>query len=79
MKDIAQEYFKDHREISKFLEVLLNTGGSYVKGEQQDTVYLNQLEPPAYQSAAEKLVARLNQFSPRTLGQEHKPLVISFK
>jgi hypothetical protein len=49
------------------------------KGEYQDTVYLNTLETPAYQAAAEQLVNRINQSSPKTLGQESKPLVINFK
>ena len=79
MKDMAQDYFKDYRELSKFLDVLLHTGGTYEKGEQQDTVYLNPLETPSYQSAADKLVVRLNQSSPATLGKANKPLLISFK
>lgn len=79
MKDIAKEYFKDYRELSKFLEVLLQTGGFYEKGEHQDTVYLNSLETPAYQAAAEKLVDTINQLFPTTLGKESKPLVLKFK
>jgi transposase len=78
-KDIAREYFKDYRELSKFLEVLMQTGGYYEKGEHQDTVYLNPLETPAYQAAAEKLVSIINQSSPKALGQGNKPLVINFK
>jgi transposase len=78
-KDIAREYFHDYRELSKFIEVLTQTGGYYKKGEYQDTVYLNTLETPAYQAAAEQLVNRINQSSPKTLGQESKPLVINFK
>lgn len=79
VKDIAREYFKDYRELSKFLEVLMQTGGYYEKGEHQDAVYLNPLETPAYQAAAEKLLSRINQLSPKALGQGNKPLVINFK
>jgi hypothetical protein len=78
-KDIAREYFHDYRELSKFIEVLTQTGGYYKKGEYQDTVYLNTLETPAYQAVAENLVIRLNQLAPRTLRQESRPLIISFK
>jgi transposase len=78
-KDISKEYFKDYRELSKFLEVLTQVGGYYEEGEYHDTVYLNSLETPAYQKAAEKLIDRINQSSPKTLGQENKPLVINFK
>jgi hypothetical protein len=79
MKDIAKEYFKDYREIGKFINVLMQTGGYYHKEEHQDTVYLNPLETPAYQAAAEKLIERINQMSPKSLGTESKQLVIKFK
>ena len=62
-----------------FLEALMQTGGYYENGEHQDTVYLNPLETPAYQAAAEKLVSRINQLSPKALGQGNNPLVINFK
>lgn len=79
IKDIAKEYFKDHREISKFIDVLTQTGGYYHKGEHLDTVYLNTLETPAYQAAAEKLIKKINQMDPITLGCNGKQLVIKFK
>ncbi len=79
MKDVAKEYFKDYRELSKFLEVLLHTGGYYEEGELQDTVHLNCLETPAYQLAAEQLINIINQQSPKTLGNDSKPLVLKFK
>ncbi|HCS73777.1 MAG TPA: hypothetical protein DIW17_07870 [Clostridiales bacterium] len=79
MKDTAKEYFKDYRELSKFLKVLLQTGGYYEEGEHQDTVHLNSLETPAYQLAAEQLINNINQQSPGTLGKDSKPLVLKLK
>ena len=52
---------------------------NYLKGEHQDTVYLNRLETPAYQAAAEKLIDKINQLSPKSLGMDSKLLVIKFK
>ena len=50
MVDEVKEIFHDHREISKFLSVLTQTGGYYLKGDEGDTVLLNSLELPAYQA-----------------------------
>ena len=79
MKDIAKDYFKDYREIGKFIDVLTQTGGYYLKGEHQDTIYLNPLETPAYQAAAEKLIDKINQMSPKSFRMNGKFMEIKFK
>lgn len=78
MVDEAKEIFHDHREISKFLSVLTQTGGYYLKGDGHDTVLLNPLELPAYQAGAERLLLKLNSQAFTTLGSTGKPLVIRF-
>ena len=79
MRDISKMIFKDYREISKFLTVLTETGGYYKAGEDKDELILNRLELPAYQSAAEILIEKINSNNPTTLGRESKPLFMTFK
>jgi len=78
MVDEVKEVFHDHREVSKLLSVLTQTGGYYLKGVESDKVLLNPLELPAYQAAAEKLLLKLNNQPFVTLGNPGKPLVIMF-
>lgn len=79
MRDIAKIIFKDHREVSKLLKVLTETGGYYKTSESRDMLVLNRLELPAYQAAAEKLIAKINENKPVTLGHKTKPLYITFE
>lgn len=79
MRDIAKIIFKDHREISKLLKVLTETGGYYKTSENKDVLVLNRLELPAYQAAAEILIAKINENKPMTLGHSTKQLYITFE
>lgn len=79
MVDEIKEVFNDHREISKFLAVLSQTGGYYIKGADCDTILLNPLELPAYQIAAEKLLLKIDNQPLFTMGKFKKPLVITFR
>ena len=79
MRDIAKIIFKDHREVSKLLKVLTETGGYYKTSESKDELVLNRLELPSYQAAAEILIAKINENKPVTLGHKTKPLYISFE
>ena len=79
MRDIAKIVFKDHREVTKLIKVLTETGGYYRSGEDKDELILNKLELPAYQAAAEILIKRINENKPMTLGHKTKPLYITFK
>ncbi len=74
----SKRFFHDHREVSKFLSVLTQTGGYYLKGDESDKVLLSPLELPAYQAAAERLLLKLNNQPFMTLGNSGKPLVIMF-
>ena len=58
---------------------LTETGGYYKTSESKDELVLNRLELPAYQAAAEKLIARINENKPVTLGHKTKPLYITFE
>lgn len=79
MRDIAKIIFKDHREVTKFLTVLTETGGYYKVGDDKDVLVLNRLELPSYQSAAEVLIDRINTNNLTTLGHKTKPLYMTFK
>ena len=79
MRDIAKIVFKDHREVSKLLKVLTETGGYYKTSEDKDELVLKRLELPAYQAAAEILIAKINENKPMTLGNKTKPLFITFE
>jgi len=79
MRDIAKIVFKDHREVSKLLNVLTETGGYYKTSEYKDELVLKRLELPAYQAAAEILIAKINENKPMTLGNKTKPLFITFE
>lgn len=79
MRDIAKIVFKDHREVSKLLKVLTETGGYYKTSEDKDELVLKSLELPAYQAAAEILIAKINENKPMTLGHKTKPLYITFE
>jgi hypothetical protein len=79
MRDIAKIIFKDYREVSKLLKVLTETGGYYKTSEYKDELVLNRLELPAYQAAAEILIAKINENKPMTLGHKSKPLCIIFE
>jgi transposase len=79
MRDIAKIVFKDHREVSKLLKVLTETGGHYKTSEEKDVLVLKRLELPAYQVAAEILIAKINENKPMTLGHITKPLYITFE
>lgn len=78
MVDEVKEIFRDHHEVSKFLSVLTQTGGYYLKGDESDTVLLNPLELPAYQAAAERLLLRLSNQSFITMGNAGKPLIMLY-
>jgi len=79
MRDIAKIIFKDHREVSKLLKVLTETGGYYKTSEDKDELTLKRLELPAYQAAAEILITKINENKPMTLGHKNKPLYITFE
>ena len=79
MRDMVKPFFKDYREIGKFLDVLTQTGGYYIKGEENDVIRLNALETPAYQAAASQLISKINELTPKILGTTNKNLIISFK
>ena len=79
MRDIAKLIFKDHREVSKFLTILTETGGYYKVGDDKDILILNRLELTSYQSAAEVLIDRINANNLTTLGHETRPLYLTFK
>ena len=79
MRDIAKIVFKDHREVSKLLISLTETGGYYKTSENKDELVLKRLELPAYQAAAEILIAKINENKPMTLGHKTKPLYITFE
>jgi len=79
MRDIAMIIFKDHREVSKLLQVLTETGGYYKTSKDKDILVLNRLELPSYQRSAELLIAKINENKPMTLGHNTKPLYITFE
>jgi len=79
MRDIAMIIVKDHREVSKLLQVLTETGGYYKTSKDKDILVLNRLELPSYQRSAELLIAKINENKPMTLGHNTKPLYITFE
>lgn len=70
----AERYFLDHRERSKFVDVLLQAGGRYVRGTRTDTVYLHAPETPIYREAARDLMEHLNAMQPKTLTESPRRL-----
>lgn len=71
---VAERYFFDHRERTKLVQVLLESGGRYVRGKKTDTVYLQPPLTPVYRAAMADLLAYLNAMEPQTLGDTPRPL-----
>jgi len=63
----TERYFMDHRERTKFVDVLLQAGGRYARGKRTDTVYIQAPETPIYREAARDLVNHLNNMTPLTM------------
>ena len=74
-EDISAKCFNDHRELGKFVLSLVGTSGEVIYKKDEVHVKLKKLETPAYQKAAEKVVAQINQRNPVTLDGSGKRIV----
>jgi len=74
-EDISAKCFNDHRELGKFVLSLVDTSGEVIYKKDEVLVKLKKLETPAYQRAAEKVIAQINQRNPVTLDGSGKRIV----
>ena len=74
LRDCAHTYFKDYRELGKFIQVLLTAGGTYTYGAECDTICLNAHTVPRYREAMAAVLAAINAREPRSLDDRSQPL-----
>jgi len=74
-EDIAREYFKDHRELSKFIVALTSSSATITQTQDCCIVRIKALDTPVYQKSAEKLINKLNGMDPRTVDGTNRRLV----
>ena len=77
MTELAAECFNDHRELSKFLESLMNSETTITRDKGTYIIELDLNAPPRYCKSAELLIGKINKENPRSLDGAN--MALSFK